>query len=314
MKLTYLFGAGASAYVIPPYRSIKGEMNFFSIFKEFVDLENEILKTSLFIDDKKIKKLFKWANEILDESYKFSTVDTYAKFLYIKNDPKIDILKKVLACLFYYIESFKNKKIDHRYLPFLVSLFEKDYTFPENVQMLTWNYDSQMLFALNQINHNLTNNSVSERNDFKIPYFQLNGCATILTKGNNSFSDHISLTRRETLDELAEQFIYIAFDSKIQMNFAWENPVDSTFIQEAKKRINKSDILVIIGYSFPFFNRYIDKELIREFSREAKENSKIYIQDPVLDEQTFKSQFEIPPHVKIEIRRNIKSFLIPHEL
>ncbi|MDB2462896.1 hypothetical protein N9W61_02200 [Algibacter sp.] len=61
------------------------------------------------------------------------------------------------------------------------------------------------------------------------------------------------------------------------MSFAWENfGKELKFYSDLRDSIENTDILIVIGYSFPFFNRKIDKFILD--SMDGLE--KIYVQDP----------------------------------
>lgn len=63
------------------------------------------------------------------------------------------------------------------------------------------------------------------------------------------------------------------------LNFAWEldqNDISLKSIKRAKDIIERTDYLVVIGYSFPNFNRLIDREILKN----SKSLRKIYYQAP----------------------------------
>jgi len=80
--------------------------------------------------------------------------------------------------------------------------------------------------------------------------------------------------------------------------------------------INKSKNVVIIGYSFPLYNRFYDKHL---FTNDNIENTNIYIQDINPQElcETFKSSFGITNYkgsAKVIPISNCNSFFVPNEI
>ena len=70
------------------------------------------------------------------------------------------------------------------------------------------------------------------------------------------------------------------------LNFSWETPEDFEHLYSNYSKVKdyaiqimrETDILVIIGYSFPLFNRNVDNELIKA-AIENHQAKKIYIQD-----------------------------------
>lgn len=111
-----------------------------------------------------------------------------------------------------------------------------------------------------------------------------------------------------------------------QMNFSWEED------REFKEKYNKfdqhrnivkeiaknTDILVIIGYSFPVFNRQVDKMIVENI----KGLKKIYIQDPNCEsiKSTLVNGFEgISRRAEVfdsffHLQQDTSQFLIPFEL
>jgi hypothetical protein len=93
------------------------------------------------------------------------------------------------------------------------------------------------------------------------------------------------------------------------LNFAWEN--DNNYIdkyrghsknlEEAEHIASETEILVVIGYSFPIFNREIDNILFKKMQKLKK----VYIQDrePEKIKSTMQNAFEI-----LQTKKTINSF------
>jgi len=64
------------------------------------------------------------------------------------------------------------------------------------------------------------------------------------------------------------------------INYAWDD--NSSKLKEAKRIFEATDILVIIGYSFPTFNRSVDSELLAGLKNNF---DKIVYQDPNASEE-----------------------------
>lgn len=76
--------------------------------------------------------------------------------------------------------------------------------------------------------------------------------------------------------------------------------------------IAQTTIVVVIGYSFPFFNREYDKQIFEQL-KEEKTCRKIYYQDPVLNGQQLKSQFNLSPQIDIVHIDGTNNFYVPFE-
>ncbi len=78
--------------------------------------------------------------------------------------------------------------------------------------------------------------------------------------------------------------------------------------------IKGTTILVVIGYSFPFFNREVDKKIINNIKKSGNLFKKIYYQDPIKDGQQLRSQFDIKAgHVEIVHIKDTTNFFVPFE-
>ncbi len=76
---------------------------------------------------------------------------------------------------------------------------------------------------------------------------------------------------------------YHKFDSildpkNILIRYSWDqDEYGKIAVEQAKQVLAQTEILVIIGYSFPFFNREIDAEILKSYN--PSDLNRIYIQD-----------------------------------
>lgn len=95
------------------------------------------------------------------------------------------------------------------------------------------------------------------------------------------------------------------------IKYAWEN--DPKILEKCKTILKNTDVLIIIGYSFPAFNRKIDSELLKSLKQDAK----IYYQDPFASKSVINNiQKSINQDFKIELidkEIDLKNFYIPNE-
>lgn len=93
--------------------------------------------------------------------------------------------------------------------------------------------------------------------------------------------------------------------------FAWEEgEIPKTTRITAKECTNETRILTIIGYSFPTFNRVIDKEIIDNMTHLEK----VYIQAPEDSINSVAQRFKaIKPKVNVELLTGTDEFFIPFE-
>ncbi|MEZ5053877.1 MAG: hypothetical protein R2807_03785 [Chitinophagales bacterium] len=108
-----------------------------------------------------------------------------------------------------------------------------------------------------------------------------------------------------------------------QLVFAWENDdIVSKARQNAQNLISYSDAVVVIGYSFPTFNREIDRQLFKVFDGNCKglskkPSKKIYIQDTPENAPKIKERLKAIGNNLFdvaEIYTEVDQFFIPPEL
>ena len=97
----------------------------------------------------------------------------------------------------------------------------------------------------------------------------------------------------------------------------FKNPFSQIAIKNSIRIAENTEILVVIGYSFPIFNRSIDKFLIEHMTN----LNKVYIQDISPDNiyTTMKNSFKNLQNSEINSidivkNNNLDQFLLPYEL
>ena len=94
------------------------------------------------------------------------------------------------------------------------------------------------------------------------------------------------------------------------INYAWEsNSFSNKTREEAKKIFVETDILIIIGYSFPNFNKEIDKML---FDNLRKKSVKIYYQDPNANQTIIEELVGIENPIICQ-KEKLDTFILPYE-
>lgn len=94
------------------------------------------------------------------------------------------------------------------------------------------------------------------------------------------------------------------------LHFSWERSIGDIISDDTVQSIQESKYLVVIGYSFPYFNRVIDNEILRMMTNLEV----IYYQDPIDRTNTL---VEALPGVSAKIKwvgDDISQFFIPPEL
>lgn len=313
-NITYLLGAGASYNSCPVWKE-QGE-KMIELSRKFLNIPN------LTFENPKPDTLNEKQNILWDIGYfgnkalEYGTVDTYAKKLLInKASNELQRLKLAVSIFFTLWESsidgIKNrngelyKNIDSRYISLLASIIEsnnKDPKLKENVRFVTWNYDLQLerafkAFCLDDSDWDYVSSNLSFRvngkNNSELEVCHLNGyngfCYTSYIEEVEFLERSQSQNIEEILDEIS--FLYKSMSQysiriNNHINYAWENnSLSERTRKEAYSIFKRTDILIIIGYSFPPFNKEIDKLL---FEQLKGRNTKIYYQDPNASEDLLK--------------------------
>jgi hypothetical protein len=326
-RLLYLFGAGASAYALPLARSYWGkglpgvsrpEVPGLSLALRSINFQSTTLNLDQQAD---FKARFDNLANMADE---YGDVDTYAKFVHIKN-PGGKELKEVKRVLseFFTIKQMALKARDPRYLQWLISIMNRP-IFPENVKVLTWNYDFQIQIAFKEFN-DLEDISYKQSSYVYSPsllrYFpsldpnfrEYNELSLIHLNGVAGFTGRESILQQKYIDAGLSEFLSETKNHSSAIHFAWDTgDYASGLLEHIKNMVQDTTILVVVGYSFPFFNRSVDKAILG-FLKSSSKFKKIYFQDPVLNGEQLRSQFSIDREIEIVHVKNTTNFLVPFE-
>lgn len=334
-QIAYLFGAGASAQVLPTVKEMPERIKVVRDFIEanyiFEKNETLLIRADIQVNKNECKAyLLEGLDNLYDKAKAYSTIDTYAKKLNILNKSR-EIEELIFFLALYFNIEQKIVGVDPRYETFLVSILNfSTYKFPDNLKFLTWNYDLQME-AAHELIENSGNDSFSfslfntekrELSQEKFASFKLNGSSNFAGR----FDDFLPLVKslntkvcRNTDLDFPLGFGYVhtknrnrVYDGYINLNFAWYKNGD--YLNTVSSICELTEVLVVIGYSFPFFNREVDRQIIRKMSK----LSKIYIQDCY--PENIKSRFlSILPDwekrgIEIIPVSDVSQFFLPPEL
>lgn len=339
-KVTYLLGAGASANVLPTVKATTATVGLSQSFRNFADSlkSNSTISVSYKGFVESLAKDLIW---LADNSDKFGTPDTFAKFLYLQKRDELKRLKHALS-FYFTVEQFINNKFDDRALSFLTTVMQTGNIFPTNIKILNWNYDFQMqlageVFRREEFHYggawvhsppligyypslgiemNVNYNQLDLRD---VSMVHLNGIAGFyFYEQTGAILNNFLNQKPKDINELIEK---IRTDSEHKHNlltFAWEKETEAAYYMRkrlplAKAIIADTDILVVIGYSFPFFNRDIDKEIFEALKASPK-FKKILFQDPFKTGDFLRNQFSLSDDIEIKHITEKDNYYVPIEL
>lgn len=268
--------------------------------------------------------------------HNYPTIDTYAKQLFVvegENGVTYVKLKKALSLLFSLLQSYQTR--DLRYDAFVASIIDNDGFLSKDISVLSWNYDCQFEFAYSNFMHEKekdlnniwrklhaisktygpeTEKALNIHNEFT--FTKINGSALIYVTQNGFLDFFFDPQNRECLPfAFQNYFMGDNFYFKNCLSFAWEDSEGQFIKQRIQKVSEDASVVVVIGYSFPYVNREIDRFIFEQMPS----LSKVYIQDinanDIIDSvKSVLSDFQQVNHVEIEPIKNIRQFYIPREL
>lgn len=297
---------------------------------------------------------------LLLEAANHQTIDTLAKKFYLTNSEDLNKLKRILIVYFQIRQALiqPDKRYDS-FLAAISTKKQKQINFSENIRVLTWNYDLQLELSIKRyVNETISslkerfqifpNNSSLEKdaNDLydnqNFAVVKMNGNAywskpstergfqaTVL---DNFFGKYESLG--SIIAQAINDYDYLFNNSSEgnkylkMLNFAWERDPDYTDkysgyngnLNLAHHFASNTEVLVVIGYSFPVFNRETDITIIEAM----KTLKKVYIQDknPERIKSTMINAFKIfqqpfhnqNPEKLFQLESSVNQFIIPYEL
>lgn len=350
-NVTYYLGAGASAEALPVLG--KSFNTRFGMFCQLVrDQASQLYRSQ---EHPVLQFLYQVYREF---SYYYSP-DTYARKLFFNNGKHYQAFKLLLSSYFIF-EQFCNKKLaeagatshggivetfdhdrpiqDPRYdVIFAALLNERTKKLPDNLSVISWNYDVQFeksyaAFSMEPITRSFEHLRVYPCPDgvkVKTSYssarmVKINGTAGMAYNLEDKSVYFPSTLHDFNLNWFFPQtieHIRNALDSfkpsvESMLHFAWEAKDEIVNARNrAKDLIAQTDILVVIGYSFPLYNRLIDREILQLTSPDTR----IIIQMPKdgdFDQVHHQMKMALPIQYirQIEPYLNTGQFYVPADL
>lgn len=308
--ITYLFGAGASAQSMPIVSEINGQISalatslanankigrfgnpyFGTLVKDTVDdatkesnllydVDHDLLGGKILTEE-----IVNTIDRHIHRFNQFSTIDTYAKYLVLRGqDNHLSELKSIVD-LYFSIRHFAARNsglqatvkrgdtekllsdYDNRYDSLMATLLQKGENnvpaLPPNLSFLTWNYDLELELSYSKFFADLTVGGLQRFK--KLPnILHINGHATMPDNVDFDWTNYLATLHLSKGNSLG---------------YAFDGTLNQEKEAELQKILEKTTHLVVIGYSFPTFNREIDAQIVR-----SQDLKRIYIQDKNIEE------------------------------
>ena len=286
-KVTYLLGAGASVGAVPAVGKFNLALSTLATAREQQSFE-ALIGLGILDGNEKDAALqqmqsYRWPEKLQSAAQmaaRFGTVDTYAKSLSLKQQNNLLIDLKHCIDLTITLKQ-AERGVDPRYYGWLSALMNRnqqngEVSFPPGINILSWNYDNQIEMALADLLHPRLGLALqseefiaSEIVNFPF-YHKLNGrsggLSTRLGAQGHERVVEMLLNAQEYGEDLRNEIAGHVAGQKIHpqpnISFAWDGRFESNkdAIREA---VATTEILVVVGYSFPAFNRKIDTEIFK---------------------------------------------------
>lgn len=215
--------------------------------------------------------------------------------------------------------------IDKRYRTFWGEITQRNENrIKKGINIISWNYDMQLETSYCRFNDKSLREAQLDL-DLIRPNFQtgfpmvikINGTAGLYDNGTNPdyLIDFTNSSLEQSILKLSFPFKFIkSNDFRVQFYFSWENnSISNTAITNAEKVLQGTEILVAIGYSFPSYNKEIDKRILGN----CEKLGKIYLQtsDSTKDE-IIERLIGINPKFAnlIHHKNKLDTFFIPPEM
>lgn len=339
-KIVYLFGAGASCACLPIVKEIPDRLEKLI---ELLSRDEFALSDSEVYDKIAANKSKRtWQHEMINDLRKLlelckkhASIDTAAKKLYIKgNNKELDKLKLGLS-VFLICEQLLNPP-DPRYDTFYASILgSSKHSFPKNIRIVSWNYDFQFEISYMEYSEDVridgargalgTMSKFEDGDNNKdiqsFGLFKLNGSPTLFRqqfpyRGEDLITEYNGQLGMDQIAKLVQGYVHGLYAKgayKPGISFAWEshrttvNVVDTVI-----NNIADAEVMIVVGYSFPFFNREVDREIIQKMTS----LNKVYFQSPEADNliERFHAITEKAADMTLVPIRDVSQFYLPNEL
>lgn len=345
-RVTYYLGAGASFYSMPLLNGIEERLK---IYEDYIfhlcknepsstQVENYLKELkNLILNIKQSTSIDNYANELFNNNnipelnklkhitsgfFVFEQLKKENPLLTQETEPAFG-LSSVYKSYPKEIDKLVTNQFDKRYRTFFNNFFDPTTdSLPSNINIISWNYDVQIegsycraqncSLDLAQKKLNINPSPSYRESNSKSEIIKLNGTAGLFLNDTGIYENQIN-NFNEGLNKFISNHIKLlnnpSYTHALSFAFEHKNEFDNRK-KKAKEIITNSEILVIIGYSFPRMNNEIDKYILSELSN----LSHIYLQVPQSDFRKIQrniSRFDSDLAEGVELIDDLGEFFIP---
>ena len=312
-KITYLLGAGASSGSLPAVENF--EFAIGEVIRRLRQFISGVTDENASKDTDFVGVVFMAVEEmqmLLEGCNKHRSVDTFAKMLFLTQNDKerANTYRRVKCAIILFFELYRYffNQTDKRYDAFFATILSNvNPKFPPDINILSWNYDYEFERAYmnylpgkkdihdvyDDLNIIHKNHGASKSFGRNFGILKINGTAGFFSKNNEitlGLNKHSSIASGDLVKDTAslltilDQFDIFSKRGGFEpaISFSWEEDTGNTIIlNEIEKALRDTQLLIVIGYSFPYFNRLIDQKILNSMQMGG---AKVIIQNPMADE------------------------------
>ena len=343
-KVLYLLGAGASANALPMVGQIPKRLEAHAQRLASPVLQpvmTDVFKGATPYSFSRVLDMYLTdIGRLKEMASVHESIDTYAKKLFLKGGEYHDELfkLKVAMSMFMAYEQAKRADNERRYDGFFASILSNEggiLRIPDEVLILNWNYDQMLGHAFKEYTSSgqfhechsqlgvVPLHAVSAHKPYSVVH--LNGLFAYQEEGGqyNPIVNTTRITDKDILEDMLRYYYraHLKEDDPIYrrpeahlMQFAWESTdTRADGFKQVLGRLTEVTALVVIGYSFPFFNREFDRKILQYLPSLER----LYVQAPdgaAEDIGRTINAMRVLNEVDIEYYTNTDKFLLPREL
>ena len=291
VSLVYYIGAGASAKALPVVSDTPKRMKELAVFLSEGDYDLDHRNRD------SLDNLCEEMNRLACLSASCPSIDVLARRYYLQRQSKeLHGLKATLSA-FYVLEQ-SRRPADPRYGDFFAYIVDRDMlgnlAMPTDVRVITWNYDGQFeksfadffeyfdqrreVGSLLQVTP-ATGTSTDYYSDI-FSIYRINGAAGIRERSNQLLTHYFDAFVQDRQNMSAALRLTLHFYQNVTsgadkpyLQFAWEDDTRRATVLDYIGGFSPVDTVVVIGYSFPIFNRRLDRAVF-----EALRPKEIFLQ------------------------------------
>ena len=280
VSLVYYIGAGGSAKALPVVSDTPKRMKQLAaaLSDGNYDLDQQSRDA--------LGSLCEEMNRLARVAASCPSIDVLARRYYLQRQSKeLHALKATLSA-FYVLEQ-SRRPADPRYGDFFAYMVDRDVlgnlAMPTDIRVITWNYDGQFekSFAdfFEDVDHRrevgsmlqvtpATGTSTDYYSDI-FSIYRINGAAGIRERSNQLLTHYFDafVQDRQNMSAALRLTLYFyqnvtSGTDKPYLQFAWEDDTRRANVLNHIGGFSPVDAVVVIGYSFPIFNRGLDREIL----------------------------------------------------